>query len=237
MAQSKEELNRKARERQAAWRKTPDYQRWLEESRERRKELKAKYRRQSGAFPKWMTAKRDQHVKEYQAWQKSQPSAKEAARLFFLSIGCKVCGKCGLLHGVSDFYKAADKQDGLMPICKTCDKRKQKYKRKINPLARLKHNIQTLVSASLRNKGYTKSSRTHQILGCDFKFFVQHIERQFAKGMTWEKIGTEIHIDHIVPLATAQSEQEVIALNHYTNLRPCWASENLAKSSKLEFLL
>lgn len=51
MAQSKEELNRKARERMAARRKTPEYQAWLEESRERRKELKTKYRRAAGARP------------------------------------------------------------------------------------------------------------------------------------------------------------------------------------------
>lgn len=52
MAQSKEELNRKARERQAARRQTPEYREWLVRSRERRRALKAKYRRQAGAKPR-----------------------------------------------------------------------------------------------------------------------------------------------------------------------------------------
>jgi hypothetical protein len=68
---------------------------------------------------------------------------------------------------------------------------------------------------------------------CSFKI---HIERQFVKGMTWENRG-EWHIDHIIPLATAQNENDVVKLNHHTNLRPMWAKDNLRKSSKLENLL
>lgn len=45
----KEEKKRKDRERAAAWRKTEDYARWLESSRQRRIELKRKYRREAGA--------------------------------------------------------------------------------------------------------------------------------------------------------------------------------------------
>ena len=47
-AQSKADLNRKARERMAAHRQTPEYQDWLQRSRELRRQLKAKYRRQAG---------------------------------------------------------------------------------------------------------------------------------------------------------------------------------------------
>lgn len=51
-AQSSDELNRKARERMAAYRRTPEYQDWLQRSRELRKQLKAKYRREAGATPR-----------------------------------------------------------------------------------------------------------------------------------------------------------------------------------------
>lgn len=51
-AQSKAELNRKARERMAAHRQTPEYREWLQRSREMRKQLKAKYRRDAGATPR-----------------------------------------------------------------------------------------------------------------------------------------------------------------------------------------
>ena len=37
------------------------------------------------------------------------------------------------------------------------------------------------------------------------------------------------HIDHIVPLATAQTEEDVIKLCHYTNLQLLTAKDNLEK--------
>lgn len=49
MAMTTEERNAKAKARMAAYRQTPEYQAWLTESRERRKALKAKYRRAAGA--------------------------------------------------------------------------------------------------------------------------------------------------------------------------------------------
>lgn len=48
MAQSRDELNAKSRARMAAYRCTPEYQAWLIASRENRKRLKAKYRREKG---------------------------------------------------------------------------------------------------------------------------------------------------------------------------------------------
>lgn len=93
--------------------------------------------------------------------------------------------------------------------------------------------IRSLIWASL---GQKKSVKTEKIVGCSLEEFKRHIERQFTKGMSWEKMS-DIHIDHIVPLSSAKTESEVLALNHYTNLRPLWAYENLSKGSKMEYLL
>lgn len=56
MAQTKTEENSKARERMAAYRKTPEYQAWLIRSRELRRALKEKYRRQAGVQPRDLRA-------------------------------------------------------------------------------------------------------------------------------------------------------------------------------------
>jgi hypothetical protein len=40
-------------------------------------------------------------------------------------------------------------------------------------------------------------------------------------------------IDHIVPISLAESEGEMIILNHYSNLRPLWKTENEYKSDKV----
>lgn len=96
--------------------------------------------------------------------------------------------------------------------------------------------IRALVRRSLSAKGVRKDSLTEEVLGCSIAEFAAHIERQFLPGMTWENRHLW-QIDHIVPMAAASSRSEVLALNHFTNLRPLWAADNLAKSDKRLFLL
>ena len=55
--------------------------------------------------------------------------------------------------------------------------------------------------------------------------------------MNWENWGhgknnTTWHIDHIIPLSSAKTIEEVEKLNHYTNLRPMWGSDNIKKGKK-----
>lgn len=105
------------------------------------------------------------------------------------------------------------------------------------PIGRLKHVISARVRSAVKASGYAKKSKTHKILGCDWEFFRLHIERQFTNGMCWEKMGSEIHIDHIVPISAARDEDDVLRLNHFTNLRPLWARDNLVKNDKLTHLI
>ena len=51
-------------------------------------------------------------------------------------------------------------------------------------------------------------------------------------GMSWANRG-EWHIDHIIPLSSAKTEEDVIRLNHYTNFRPLWKEDNQIKSNKI----
>ncbi len=53
--------------------------------------------------------------------------------------------------------------------------------------------------------------------------------------MSWENYG-EWHIDHKKPVSWANSEEELYELNHYTNLQPLWATENLSKKDRYESL-
>lgn len=106
-------------------------------------------------------------------------------------------------------------------------------RRKVDATYRIKNNLRRLIRQSFQRGGYTKKSRTHAIIGCDFDVFKAHIESQFTDGMSWDLVGRHIHIDHIVPLASASTEEDIYRLNHYTNLCPLWASDNLAKGSKL----
>jgi len=114
--------------------------------------------------------------------------------------------------------------------------RYQRERFKDDPSFALRVRARWIVGNAIKRMGYKKGSRTEEIIGCSFEEFKAHIERQFLPGMTWENRG-EWHIDHIVPISSGASESEVLSLNHYTNLRPLWAEDNLKKSNKAEFLI
>jgi len=84
-----------------------------------------------------------------------------------------------------------------------------------------------------KNK-FKKNSKTETILGCTIEEFIYYIESKFTEGMTFENHGLYgWHLDHIIPLTTAKTEDDVIRLNHYTNFQPLWAKDNLKKGGKL----
>lgn len=96
-----------------------------------------------------------------------------------------------------------------------------------DPVFKLKKNIQRGILKQLKANGYTKKSRTHEILGCSYEEFKQHIESQWESWMTWDNYGLyngELNygwdLDHIIPLSSDKTEEGIISLNHYTNLQP-----------------
>jgi hypothetical protein len=109
-----------------------------------------------------------------------------------------------------------------------------KEKLKNDSLFKFKYSIRSLIKSSFKrvNNKFKKNSQTEIILGCTIDEFIKHIESQFTKGMTLENHG-EWHLDHIIPLATADTEEDVIKLCHYTNYQPLWAKDNLSKSDKI----
>jgi hypothetical protein len=104
-------------------------------------------------------------------------------------------------------------------------RKRQNERRKTDPLWRLQRVIGCSIRGSFRSKGFKKTSRTHEILGCSFEEFETYIKNQFKEGMTWENYG-EWELDHIVPKHLPETEEEVIAINHYSNFQPLWKKEN-----------
>ena len=102
-------------------------------------------------------------------------------------------------------------------------------KSETDPVFRLKIKIGKTISNSIRRQGFSKNSRTAEILGCDFNLFLSYIESQFKPNMNWNNI----HLDHIKPISLAKTEKEVLELNHYTNFQPLFAKDNIKKSNKL----
>jgi hypothetical protein len=105
----------------------------------------------------------------------------------------------------------------------------QRKRADVDPLFRLIRNTSRLINNSISRNGYKKESKTHEILGCSFVDFKKHLESQFAEGMTWDNQG-EWHIDHRIPHSAGKTEEEVLKLNHHSNLQPMWWRPNIIKS-------
>lgn len=134
-------------------------------------------------------------------------------------------------------YKRSDKVKETAKIYRANHKeeeyaRNAKYKREQmqnNPVFRFKENTRTLIRNSMTKKYGTKRGKTIEILGCTLDDFNKYIESQFDSNMTWENYGSYWEIDHIKPLALAKTIEEVITLNHFTNLQPLEKKANREK--------
>lgn len=98
------------------------------------------------------------------------------------------------------------------------------------PQTLIKSRLRNRLATALRHQG-TRRQRKLEFFGCTPKELKSHIENQFVDGMSWERFG-EIHIDHIKPLHLfdLSDEQQLKEVSHYTNLRPLWAKDNLART-------
>jgi hypothetical protein len=170
----------------------------------------------------------------------------------------KTCSKCNKEKNYLEFYKNKSRKDGYSVDCKLCRKEYyknsknvrieylQKNKNRIkewrsnnnkinkekNSLYKLQCNLRSLISKSITRQGYRKTSKSKKILGCEFIELKQYLENKFTNGMTWENYG-KWHIDHIYPSSLAKTEEEIIKLNHFTNLQPLWAKDNIRKGNKI----
>ena len=109
----------------------------------------------------------------------------------------------------------------------------RKERRKTDKLYKLQHNLRSRIGLLFRNKA--KPKKTFELLGTSLKEIKKHLESLFSIGMTWQNHGIHgWHIDHIIPLASAKTEEELYKLCHYTNLQPLWAVDNLKKGSKIK---
>jgi hypothetical protein len=108
---------------------------------------------------------------------------------------------------------------------------KDKYKTDI--LFSLKMKLNGRLRKVLKRNNLKKNYKFCDILGCSLEEFKLYFESKFTEGMSWDLMGKEIHIDHIIPCASAKTEEEMIKLFHYTNLQPLWAKDNMSKSDKI----
>ena len=153
----------------------------------------------------------------------------------------KKCGVCKEKKPNTEFYSSCRTKDGLRGTCNECEKQlRNKYKDKSNerniqrykndPIFKLKKSLRGRLAKYIERK----SVPMNNIIGCDWVELKNYIENKFVDGMTWDNWGQYgWHIDHIIPLDSAKTENDLYKLSHYTNLQPLWARDNRLKSNKI----
>lgn len=111
--------------------------------------------------------------------------------------------------------------------------KRQKERMKDDVFFLMKRRLRNRLYYALKNKEWKKNTHFTKYIGCDRDTLIAHIESQFQEGMSWDNMG-KWHLDHKIPLDSAKTEQELYTLNHYTNLQPLWAIDNIKKGNKID---
>lgn len=199
---------------------------WTRKNRDKKRENDRKYREKhreqiKQTHAKWREENRD-HVREKarQNYEKNPEAHKERVERYKSSHQEQI-------RESNRRYREENKQ-------KRTDY--ERIKRQTDPVYRFRTSFRCLISTYLRKKGYQGKKNVWEVVGCDFYTFLEYIQSQFEEGMTMENYGHKKgcwNIDHIIPICTAETDEDLERLNHYTNLRPMWASDNYRKSRKI----
>jgi len=110
-------------------------------------------------------------------------------------------------------------------------KRRDRFER--DPSAKLAHALRRRLRHAIHND--QKVGSAVRDLNCSIEELKAYLEQQFEEGMSWDNWAYDgWHIDHIKPLHTFDltDRAQFLEACHYTNLRPLWAKDNLARNRK-----
>jgi len=129
----------------------------------------------------------------------------------------KICIKCNIEKDLSDFPRRSKYQ--LRSDCFVCHKesmRKSYIKNKSKRQRYYKDNKNKILSKQKKDsrKEYNK------------KYYELNKEKKKYRGLYNGYFNYGWDIDHIIPISSAKTEDDIIKLNHYTNLQPLCSKLN-----------
>ena len=107
---------------------------------------------------------------------------------------------------------------------------------KEDPIFNLRVRVSKLVGITLRQRNYSKNTRTYKIIGLQYPELWTHLEQTWLEnyGTKWD--GENYDIDHIRPLSSANTEQELMELWNWHNLQLLSHEDNMNKLDKLNWV-
>jgi len=237
--QSKDGLNNKCKECDNKERKI-----YRDNNIEKVREYKKKYYNKNKIIILESYKKKIEENKEHYLLRckKNREKIKTSEKIIIYS---KVCTICKNNKDINDFNKCNSNKDGFNYVCRECQKIQIKKWRDNNPtyekskrqndiLFRLKGVVRHRIGIFLKSSNIKKRIKSSIMLGCTTEELIIYLQNKFTDGMKWENYGRNgWHIDHIIPLSSAKTEEEIYKLCHYTNLQPLWWIDNLRKGNKI----
>jgi len=114
---------------------------------------------------------------------------------------------------------------------------KERIRRQVTKAAK-RDGVGELLRGALRRGG--QSPMVEKLLGYGIDDLRLHLERQFTKGMNWDRfMSGEIHIDHIVPQShfDLSDDEQWRKCWCLSNLQPLWARDNMEKRDRVLYIL
>ena len=180
---------------------------------------------------KIFSMKRKEYDKKYRENHKEQINKKQRERKNNLSLEEKAKVRMYMQIYMSNWR---NKNKNKIKEYYTRDNKK----RKENQYLHFKDQIRHQILRSFKSKGKLKNKNTEYIVGMKLDELYLYLKKTFKNNYGYEWDGKEkVHIDHIIPLSTANTNEEIIKLCHYNNLQLLKAKDNLHKYNKLNWEL
>ena len=180
----------------------------------RKEESKQRYLNNTEYFEKYRKENRDKTIEKLSEWRKNNP---EYRRIYYEENYEKEINYSRI--------KNKEKKEYLKNY------KIKKYNEDL--VFSLKVKLNGRLHKVLKRNNFEKKYKFSEILGCSLEQFKLYFESKFTDGMSWDLMGKHIHIDHIIPLSSAKTDEDVYKLSHYSNLQPLWAIDNIKKGNKI----
>lgn len=115
-----------------------------------------------------------------------------------------------------------------------------KLRKETDILFRLTSNIRSYIATTIRENRLIKKSKLNEILDCHINEYRIYLESKFESWMNWDNYGKYNgepnygwDIDHIIPVSSAKSLDELMLLFKFTNTKPLcsYINRNIKKNS------
>lgn len=175
----------------------------------------------------------------------------------------KICNKCGLKKDITNFEFRKDRNSykGICKDCRNAARREhyQKNKDEINKkrrdayannmykccanrvnnknkdvFSKLKNQLKRSINHSFERKGFKRIETFEEILDCNIEEAVNRLLLTYKAHYKKEWNGIEqVEIDHLIPLATANTREQVLKLCKIGNLHLLSKNENHRKGGRV----